>query len=259
MNGQIASKTIVFAHGLFVTAKSWADWVTFFQAKGYTCYAPANPCHDGTPQQMWENTPEGLGNVTFEDVVEKLAGFIDTLPEKPIVIGHSLGGLSVQKLVEMGKAAAGVCIDGAAPAGIIPTQWSFLKSNLPVLNPFKGDSVFFPTKKWFHYTFGNTLSREESDKAFDELVVPESRNIPRGTTKSFAKINFDKPHVPLLFIAGEKDHIIPKSLNEKNFKAYNDKGSKREFKVFENRGHFICGDKNWQQVATYVNHWIDQN
>jgi pimeloyl-ACP methyl ester carboxylesterase len=87
-----------------------------------------------------DNTPVHLGKLKFEDVVNYLAKFIDSLPEQPILIGHSLGGLSVQKLVAMGKAAAGICIDGAAPAGIIPTQWTFLKSNLPVLNPFKGDS-----------------------------------------------------------------------------------------------------------------------
>lgn len=256
MSNLINSNTIVFAHGLFVTAQSWSEWVTFFESKGYTCHTPSNPYHNMTRKEMWDNTPEPLGKVNFEDVVNNLAKFIDTLPEKPILIGHSLGGLSVQKLVEMGKAAAGICIDGAAPAGIIPTQWSFLKSNLPVLNPFKGDSVFKPTKDWWFYAFGNNLTRAESDKAFDEFAVPESRNIPRSTTKSYAKINFKKPHVPLLFIAGEKDHIIPKGLNEKNFKAYKDANSKKDFKVFENRGHYICGDKNWKEVANYIYEWI---
>ncbi len=257
MNNKIKSKTIILAHGLFVNPKSWENWVTFFESKGYTCYAPANPYHEGTPQEMWNNTPVELGNVTFEDVVQKLAKFIDTLPEKPILIGHSLGGLSVQKLVEMNKAVAGICIDGAAPNGIITTKWSFIKSNLPVLNPFKGNSVFKPTKKWLHYTFCNTMTREESDKVFDELVVPESRNIPRGTTKKYSKIDFNKPHVPLLFIAGEKDNIIPKELNKKNFDAYKDKNSIKDFKIFENRGHYICGDKNWKEVAEYIYNWIN--
>ena len=160
------------------------------------------------------------------------------------------------KLIEMGKAAAGICIDGAAPAGILPLYWSFLKANLPVLNPFKGDSVFKPTKDWWFYAFGNNLTRTESDKAFDDFAVPESRNIPRSTTKSYAKIDFKKPHVPLLFIGGEEDHIIPYKLNEKNFKAYKDENSIKTFKVFSNRGHFICGDKNWKEVATYVHNWI---
>jgi hypothetical protein len=41
------------------------------------------------------------------------------LPEKPIVIGHSLAGLVVQKLIEMDKAVAGICIDGAVLKNII--------------------------------------------------------------------------------------------------------------------------------------------
>jgi pimeloyl-ACP methyl ester carboxylesterase len=62
------------------------------------------------------------------------------------------------------------------------------------------------------------LTRQESDQAFDEFAVPESRNLPRSTTKSFAKL-ISKPHVPLLFIAGEKDHIIPPSLNQKKLQS----------------------------------------
>lgn len=257
MNTQIQSKTIVFAHGLFMNPKSWDQWVTFFENKGYTCHTPAFPYHDISRQEMWDNTPQELGAVDFEDVIDTLSKFIDTLPEKPIIIGHSLGGLAVQKLVELGKAEAGICIDGAAPAGIITTKWSFIRANLPILNPFKGDSVFYPTKRWFHYAFGNTLTRAESDRVFDEFVVPESRNIPRGTTKEFAKIDFAKPHAPLLFIAGEKDHIIPKELNKKNFDAYQDPSSIRGFKEFKDRGHFICGDKNWEEVADYTYQWLN--
>ena len=252
------TKTIVFIHGLFVNPKSWNEWKAYFEAKGYTCYAPANPSHEGDPAILRKNIDQNLSQVDFEDVVNNLIKFIDTLPEKPIIIGHSMGGLVVQKLISLNKAQAGICIDGASPVGIITTKWSFWKSNFPVINFLKGNSVFIPTKKWFHYTFCNTMTRVESDKVFEELVVPESRNIPRGTLKSFAKIDFKKPHNPLLIIAGEKDHIVPASLNRKNFNAYKDKNSVIEFKEFKGRGHFICGDKNWQEVADYAANWIEK-
>jgi pimeloyl-ACP methyl ester carboxylesterase len=73
--------------------------------------------------------------------------FIDALPEKPILIGHSLGGLTVQKLMDLGKGEAGIMIDGAPPMGVIPFELSFWKSNFPVVNPFKGNSVFCAHKK----------------------------------------------------------------------------------------------------------------
>jgi len=113
-----------------------------------------------------------------------------------------------------------------------------------------------PTVKWYQYAFCNTMTLAETQIEFDKFVVPESRNIPRSSTKADGKIDFTKPHQPLLFIAGEKDNIIPASLNKKNFEAYKDKTSKRDFKVFSNRTHYICGQKNWEEVADYINNWI---
>jgi esterase/lipase len=163
----------------------------------------------------------------------------------------------VQKLIAMDKVEAGVCIDSAPPLGIITFKWSFWKSNFPVINFLKGNSVFVPTQSWFHYTFCNNMSREDSDKMFEEFVVPESRNIPRGTLTGFAKINFKKPHNPILIIAGGNDNIVPASLNKSNFNAYKDSGGIKAFKEFAGRGHFICGEKNWEEVAAYIYDWLN--
>jgi pimeloyl-ACP methyl ester carboxylesterase len=255
---QTKSKTIVFIHGLFVNPNSWDEWNAWFEAKGYKCYAPANPFHEGDPKELRKHFDPKLANVNFEDVVNNIINLLDSLPEKPIVIGHSMAGLVVQKLVSLGKAAAGVCIDGAPPVGVITLKWSFWKSNFPVVNFFKGNSVFEPTQKWFHYTFCNTITRAESDLVFNKLVVPESRNIARGTLKSFAKLDLKKPHSPLLFIAGGKDHIVPASLNLKNYKAYTDATSITDYKEFPERDHYTCGAKNWQSVAAYVYSWLDK-
>lgn len=256
MKKSIKSKTIVFVHGLFLTSESWAGWKAFFEEKGYTTYAPAYPGHNGDPAKLRENAPENLGPLTFSDVVHHMEDFIQNLPEKPILIGHSMGALVAQKLVEKGVAEAAVLISSAPPKGVITTKLSFAKSNLGLLNPFKGNSVHYPTKKWFHYAFTNTLSREESDRIFEQYVVPESRNIPRETLKKAGKIDFKKPHVPLLFISGEEDHIIPASLNSKNVRRYKDHNSIKEHKIFSGKDHFIVGSENWQEVATYVHHWI---
>lgn len=253
-----SSKTIVLVHGLFVNPKSWATWKTYFENLGYTVHAPANPGHEGEPAALWNPGDPNLSRVDFKDVVDNLVRFIDSLPEKPILIGHSLGGLTVQKLIALGKGVAGVVIDGAAPAGIIPTSWSFWKSNLTVINPFKGSSPFLPTKAWFRYTFGNRLTPEESDRVFEQFAVPESRAIAWGTLKPFAKIDFKKPHAPLLFIAGEKDNIIPAALNRKNFRAYRHAGSLREFREFPGRGHYILGEPNWEEVADYAAGWLEK-
>jgi len=253
------SQTIVFIHGLFVNPVCWKHWISFFERHDYTCYAPANLYHAGDPAALRKHVDPELGKISLEDEVYHFAGFIDTLPEKPILIGHSLGGLVVQKLLDMGKGVAGVCIDGVPPKGIYTLEWSFWKSNFPVLNFFKGNSVYEPNKEWFHYAFCHTLTKEESDKVFDELVVPESRNIPRDTLKDFAAIDFNKAHSPLLFIAGEKDHIVPNSLARENFEAYKHPGSKKEFIEFAGRTHYIIGQQGWEEVAGHALYWMQNN
>ncbi len=256
MEKSIQSKTIVFIHGLFLNNQSWSSWETFFGEKGYTTYAPAYPGHKGNPSELRSNAADTLGKVTFSDVVNHFETFIKTLPEKPILIGHSMGALVAQKLVEKELAEAAVIISSAPPKGVITLKFSFAKSNFGLLNPFKGNSVHYPNKKWFHYAFTNTLPRAESDSLFDTFVVPESRNIPRETLKKAGKINFKKPHAPMLFISGEEDHIIPASLNKSNFKRYKDEKSIREHKIFEGRDHFMAGEEGWEEVANYAYNWL---
>lgn len=253
----ITSKTIVFIHGLFVNSKSWNDWKTFFEAQGYTCHAPDYPYHAGEPADLRKQPDPKLGKVTFAEVVDVYSKFIDTLPEKPILIGHSMGAFTVQKLMNMGKAAAGIAISSAPPRYIVTLKWSFIKSLLPVLNPFAGSAPFTASVAWFHYAFCNTMSLAETEQAHADFVVPESRNIARSSVLADGYVDFKKPHAPLLFIAGQADQIIPSILNQRNFRAYKDKNSKTDFKEFEGRTHAICNQKNWEEVATYINDWIN--
>jgi pimeloyl-ACP methyl ester carboxylesterase len=252
----INSKTIVFIHGLFQNPKSWEGWVKYFRAKGYTCYAPAYQYHEGEPETLRRNIDSRLGLLTLGQVIKSLTAFIDALPEKPILIGHSMGGLAVQKLISMDKGAAAIAIDAAPPKGIFTFKWSFLKVNLSTVNPLKGNSSCLPSLEWFHYAFCNTMTMEQTKKEYDLYVVPESRNIPRSSTGKAGKIDFKKSHVPLLMIAGEKDNIIPSSLNKKNHEAYTDKTSRCDFKEFPGRTHYICGQENWEEVAGYIEMWI---
>ena len=252
------SKTIVFIHGLFQNPGSWTEWKKYFEAKGYTCHTPAYPYHEGEPAVLRKNSDPALGKLTFGDVTNSLRALIDTLPEKPLLIGHSMGGLAVQKLISMEMAVAGICIDTAPPKGIFSFKWSFLKANLPTINPLKGNAVCLPSVQWFQYAFCNTMTMEETQHEYDNFVVPESRNIPRSSTKKDGYIDFTKAHNPLLFIAGEKDHIIPASLNKKNFNAYKDTNSRKEFREFPGRTHYICGQQNWPEVAAFIAAWIEK-
>jgi pimeloyl-ACP methyl ester carboxylesterase len=149
MNNNRQSKTIVFIHGLFMNPTSWESWIKYFEAKGYKCYTPAYAFHEGNPVDLRNNINPNLGKLTFGQVIDSLSTLIDKLAKKPILIGHSIGGLAVQKLIETNKGVAGICIDPAPPKGVFSFKWSFLKANLLTINPLKGNSVCVPTVKWF--------------------------------------------------------------------------------------------------------------
>ena len=257
---QINSKTIVLIHGLFMNNKTWDGWKLFFEQNGYTCYAPAHPKHHGEPAELRANPPKGLEEVQFQDWIFHLETLIDSLPEKPILIGHSFGGLTAQKLVESGKAEAAILISSAPPKGISTFKPSFFKANSKVIGPFKGNAVFNPKeekyKKWFHFAITNTFTKEESDQLFEQFAVPESRRTPRAALKKIAKIDTKKPHVPMLFLGGLEDVIVPNVLIRKTIKKYSDKNSVVEFKFYEGKDHFICGAPGWEEVAQYCLNWI---
>ncbi|WP_216595930.1 carboxylesterase [Flammeovirga sp. OC4] len=257
---QLQSKTVVFIHGLFMNNQTWNQWKTLFEKEGYTCYTPAHPKHEGNPASLREHPPQGLENVQFQDWITELETLIDSLPEKPILIGHSFGGLTAQKLVEAGKAEAAILISSVPPKGNITFKLSFLKANNKVIARSKGNTVFNPAdqeyKEWFHYAITNTMSKEKSDELFEMYAVPESRQTPRASLQKIAKIDTKKPHVPLLFIGGLDDVIVPNVLIKKTIKKYKDKDSIVDYKFYEGKDHFICGAPGWEEVANYSLEWL---
>lgn len=249
-------KDIVFIHGLFQNPNSWEQWIRFFSEKGFRCHAPAYPFHRGNPKELRETIHPDLGKLSLSTVVESIREQIQDIAGQPLLIGHSMGGLIVQKLIGMKIGSAGICIDSAPPKGIFSFQWSFLRANFPTINPLKGNSICLPSVEWFHYAFCNTMTMEETKREYDLFVVPESRNIPRSSTLKDGTVDFSSPHNPLLFIAGEKDNIIPHTLNLKNYLAYSDRSSIKDFKIFPGRTHYICGQQEWEEVAGYCVEWI---
>lgn len=101
---------LVFIHGMYLNGTSWADWLDVAAARGYPAQALSWPFHEGEPADLRAHVDPGLGRLTFGDVVSSLAARIAELPERPVLIGPSVGGAAVQKLVDLGLARAGVAI-----------------------------------------------------------------------------------------------------------------------------------------------------
>ncbi|MBK8553263.1 MAG: alpha/beta hydrolase [Ignavibacteria bacterium] len=252
------SKSIVLIHGNFVNNLTWKEWKSRYEQKGYTVYTPANPGHEGNPADLRKKAHPDLTKTGFTDVVNNIAQLIDKLPEKPLVVGHSMAGMAALKLLEMGKAAAAVSIDGAPPKNVFP-PFTTLKSVLPAFGFFSGKDYYMGSREWYDNCFFNTLPEEERSKAFEKIAVPESYKVSRQLVlNSFSNIDFSKPHEPVLFIGGGRDNIFPKSLTTTIANRYQDKNSRVDLKIFEDKSHFICGEPGWEKVADYIIEWYEK-
>ncbi|RYY57955.1 MAG: alpha/beta hydrolase [Chitinophagaceae bacterium] len=252
------SKTIVLIHGNFVNDRTWSDWKQRYEQRGYKVYTPVNPGHAGEPAALRMKAHKDLTKTGFIDVVENLARLIETLPEKPLVIGHSMAGMAALKLVELGHAAAGVSVDGAPPKNVFP-PFQTLKTVLPAFGFFSFKKYFMGSRKWYDKAFFNTIPEVEKRKAFEKFAVPESYKVSRQLVlNSFSNIDFRAPHVPILFIGGGKDTIFPPGLTKNIAGRYKDKASRVDLKIFDGKSHFICGEPGWEKVADYILDWYEQ-
>ena len=242
---------------MFQNPKSWTSWTAYFTDRGFNCIAPAWPFHDGEPVQLRSTIPSGLGELRLDETIASVKAAAAPFGNDLILIGHSVGGLIVQKLISEGIGSLGVAICSVAPNRMLSFDWGFFKNSASITNPLKGDAPFTMDADSFFANFANTMARTESDRAWAAYAVHDSRNVLRDCMGDTGKIDLEAPHAPLLLISADEDRIIPAGLVEKNAKAYTDVGSLVDYREFTHRSHYICGEPAWQDVAGYIAQWIE--
>lgn len=257
-------RPIVLVHGLWVTPHCWDKFRSYYESRGYQVLTPAWPGVSDDAAGMRRDA-SSLNGVGAEQVIAHYAEIIRGLPEAPIIMGHSYGGVITQALIDRGLGAAGVAIDSVPPKGILVLPVSTYLALLPAfLKPstFKGTFLF--TLQQFWKVFANTLSEVEVREAYESIAIPASgRAIFQAALANFmAKaptyINFrNEKRAPLLLIGGEKDVIMPSALNRKNFRKYRS-SAVTEFKEFTGRSHYIIAEAGWEEVAEYALSWASE-
>ncbi len=256
---------VLFIHGLWLHHTSWQPWVELFEARGYAALAPAWPHEPATVEEARLH-PDRVANQSLKELVEHFRAIAASLPMRPILIGHSFGGLIVEKLLGEDVGAAGVAIDPASIKGVLPLPLSELRAGLPALgNPANIHRSVALTAKDFRYSFGNALSEAESDALHARWTIPS----PARPLFEVAAANFN-PHAesqvnthnsrrgPLLLISGTADHTAPDVGTNAAFRLYRDSLAVTALERFEGRGHSLVIDHGWREVALAVLEWLDQ-
>jgi len=247
---------VVFIHGLWLLPSSWDAWATLFEEAGYVALTPDWP--DDPPTVAGARAePEVLAKKTLKQVADHTTEIITALDRKPVVIGHSTGGLLAQMLAGRGLSAVTVAIDPGVFRGVLPLPASVLKGVGPFLvNPRTRGRAITLTFDQFKYGWANALDEKEAKELYDtfhvagsgiSLVQMGNANLNPWTE---AKVNTKNPdRGPLLIIDGEKDHTVPWAIANAAYKRQRRNPAVTEIVKIPNRGHALTIDHGWREVA----------
>lgn len=253
---------VLFIHGLWIHSSSWDPWIARFGEAGHRATAPGWP-GDGETVADTRRHPERLAGIGIEAIVDHYTALIRALPEPPIVVGHSFGGLIAQKLLADGLAAAAVAIDPAPIKGVTALPLAQLRTALPVLShKANAERAVSLTARRFRYGFGNAIPRAESDALFERYTIPgpgrplfEAAGAKKDPASPAAVDLDDSARGPLLVMGGSRDHTVPEVVARQAAGLYRP-GTNTRFVRLEGKGHSLVLDHGWQAVADRALAWI---
>jgi non-heme chloroperoxidase len=247
---------VVFIHGLWLLPSSWDRWAEKFNEAGYVPLTPGWPDDPETVADANRN-PEVFAHKTVGQVADHFADVIGKLERKPVVIGHSFGGLLTQIVAGRGLASVSVAIDPAPFQGVLPLPISALRSASPVLhNPANRNRAVPLTYEQFRYAFANAVDEDEAKSLYETYAVPApGAPLFQAATANFnpwteVKVDTKNPERgPLLIISGEKDHTVPWAIANASYKKQAKNDGVTEIVEIKGRGHALTIDSGWQEVA----------
>jgi pimeloyl-ACP methyl ester carboxylesterase len=132
MASEVSVRPVVLVHGLWLTPRSWEGWKQRFETRGHRALAPAWPRMHGEVEDL-RRDPSALNGLGLTEIVDHYAQIVRDLDRPPVIMGHSLGGLVTELLLDRGLGAAGVAISPAPVKGVLRVPPAMLRAIFPVL------------------------------------------------------------------------------------------------------------------------------
>ena len=247
---------VVFVHGLWLLPDSWRRWAEVLEQAGYIALTPGWP---GDPASVAEANahPQAMAGKTVGQVADHLSTVISQLERKPVVIGHSFGGLLAQILAGRSQSHVTVAIDPAPFRGVLPLPLSALKASWPVLGSLSNrHRAIGLTFEQFRFAFANAVDEEEARELFAEFAVPApgaplfqaaTANLNPWTEAQVDTLNQERG--PLLVISGQKDNTVPWAIANAAYRQQLLNPGHTEIVEIPGRGHSLVIDSGWREVA----------
>jgi len=252
------TRTIVFIHGAWVTPDSWDVFRAPFDAAGYEVLTPAWPfVGQHGPAELNANPPATFGGLSIVRIADYLQTFIEALPEPPILLGHSFGGLLTQMLLDRGCGSAAVVLNPAPIGGLVPgpSAWRAIAPILLRLNGWNRPYKF--TRERFGRLFANAAPPATVDEAYARYVIPAPGKIfHQAAFWSGTGIDPARRTQPLLITGGTEDRLISPYLSRAAYRRQRHAPGPTDYVEFPGRSHFLITEPGWEEVANYVLDWL---
>jgi pimeloyl-ACP methyl ester carboxylesterase len=245
---------VLMIHGMCCTGEVWAEFRSFFEARGVKVYTPT--LRPELRVSVRARPPRELRDVRLADYVTDLEREIDHIEQEtgmtPAVIGHSMGGLLAQALAARGRVSAGVFISPAAPAGIRTFQSNLFWTGYAIAHRFGWTpKVVRPQLRMLERAVVNVMPAS-ARAAIHEAMVHES-----GLVFSEFRgwpVDHTMVRVPVLVIAAGRDRLVPAALVRLTGRRYAAVGG--EFREYPNHGHWLYAEPGWEKVASDIYEWL---
>lgn len=235
---------LLFIHGMWEGAWIWRNYLEFFSARGYPCYALNLRGHDRA------RPDPRLGRLSIRQYVADVQAAAAELGN-PILIGHSMGGLIVQKLAEQTSPPVAVAITPAAPRGIFALNtWPLFTISLRHSPQILGSRPLMLSQAEMNRLLLNRLAPDEQRSVYAQMV-PESGRQTFDIAVAGLPVDAARVRCPLLVVSAGDDQITPAKMVRKIAKKYN-----ATYYTYSGYAHMILVERGWQPVAQDVSAWL---
>jgi non-heme chloroperoxidase len=247
---------VVFVHGLWLLPSSWDRWVKLFEQAGYVALTPGWPDDPETVAAAREH-PEVFAGKGITEIANYQDAIIGRLDRKPVIIGHSFGGLLTMILAGRGLAEASVAISPAPFRGVLPLPLSSVRAaSVALRNPANRNRAVPLTYDQFRYSFANAVGEDEAKELYlgysvagpgEVLFQAAAANI---NPWSEARVDSTNPERgPMLVLAADSDHTVPWAIANAAYEKQKRNVGVTEIIKMPGRGHSLTIDAGWQEVA----------
>ena len=240
---QATRPPMLFIHGYFADATIWGAMPRFFAARGHPCYAVHLRGRGGTRPDV------ELGRVSMRYFADD-AGEVARALGRPIVVGHSMGGLVAQLVAARDLARALVLFAPAPPRGIPLMHLRLAKSQLPYMPSVLMSRLVKPSARDLREIVLHALPPEDQDRLLAELM-PDSGRAGREMSMTGVTVDRERIRCPVLVLAGDEDRFIPLRKAKRVARHYD-----APLIVAPGRGHMLVREPGWEELAERVVDWL---